>query len=156
MKRFKMKLYVLFQDCESLFAQGSDDHCDLGLESSKYRLITTKYISSVEVGENVPINNNKPEPVMRDEYVQKGEMFVGMDSGRMHSVAVSDRGNVYVWGAGLRGELGLEDIQIYLHHKQISEKKKELPPEVHEAAKRFKFKYEKVRHPLHSVDDMCD
>ena len=110
MKRFKMKLYVLFQDCENLFAQGSDDHCDLGLESSKYRLITTKYISSVEVGENVPINNNKPEPVLRDEYIPKDELFVDMDTGRMHSVALTDKGNVYVWGAGLRGELGLEDL----------------------------------------------
>jgi alpha-tubulin suppressor-like RCC1 family protein len=80
---------VLKQD-GSVWAFGSNNYGQLG------------------IGTNDSTANAVPERVtFFDDLAENGEHVIGVYAGENHSVALTDKGNVYTWGLNNRGQLGL-------------------------------------------------
>ena len=101
-----------------------------------------KYISTVEMSNNITVNSSKPTPVLFEEYLEVPKIKM-IDQGKTFSIALDTNGDVYSWGTGVRGELGLTDEQIQIHHVKLHDTSTSSARNV--SPRKNKFNYKKYK-----------
>ena len=123
--RFDIEWFVLQTEGNIVYGVGDDDTLALGLESSKYRFYISKYMSSVEITQNMEINSSKPTPLLFSDYMEPNKNIKMIDQGKNFSVVLNSSGEVFSWGLGVWGELGIFDQKIKEHHAFVQERRKD-------------------------------
>ena len=83
-------------------------------------------MSSVEITQNMAINSSNPTPILFSDYMEPNINIKMIDQGKNFSVSLNSNGDVYSWGLGIWGELGILDQKIKEHHVFVQETRKDL------------------------------
>lgn len=125
--RFRFPLFVIKSDGFHISSFGDDKFFQLGtIQPSKVRTLLT----SSKPGKLLEMNSQVPMDIKaQGKEEAKLERIECVSGGKMMGAYVSEKGDLYTWGIGLSGELGISDFQIARNQAMLRNSKEDLTAE---------------------------